>query len=64
MLFPARWLLIHSSSGGRNSRAGTGKDQDHVAGGGEGEAAAERASATRVCWVRVAPEWLPKTSSV
>lgn len=39
-------------------------DQDCVAGGGEGEAAAKRPSASRVCWVKAAPEQQSKTSAV
>lgn len=39
-------------------------DQDCVAGGGEGEAAAKRPSATHICWVKVAPEQQSKTSAV
>lgn len=40
-----------------------GMDQDCVAGGGEGEAAAKRPNATSVCWVKAAPEQQSKTSA-
>lgn len=48
----------------REQHLALGRDQDRAAGGGEGEAAAKRASATHVCWVKATPEWLSKTSSV
>lgn len=48
----------------REQQLAPGRDQDRVAGGGEGEAAAKRASVTHVCWVKTIPEWLSKTSSV
>ncbi|KAI1234947.1 hypothetical protein IHE44_0002573 [Lamprotornis superbus] len=41
-----------------------GMDQDCVAAGGEGEAAAKRPNATYVCWVKAAPEQQSKTSAV
>lgn len=48
----------------REQQLALGRDQDCVAGGGEGEAAAKRASATHVCWVKTTPERLSKTTSV
>jgi len=41
-----------------------GRNRDCAAGGGEGEGAAKRASATHVCCVKAAPEQLSKTSAV